>query len=235
MSETRPSSPASGLFALLAHDLRTPLSLIHGYAQLLMQDATGRRKDHTTEYLSAILAHADVLAHLIKDLALLDQIQRHGLQVTPEPIELNQLLAAAVRDLEPLIAEKGLQVDLQLSSPHSSVAAAEDLLGHALYNVISYAVRHAPAGGVLSVGLAEAGGSSEIEIVDPARTLTPDDCRDLFELPADTQPQEPAASSGAGIGLYIASQIVAAHDGSADVDCSPGGRRLLIRLPLPES
>lgn len=223
----------AGLIAITCHDLRTPLAVIQGYAQLLAADPTLSAHADVADYLNNILVHADALGILIENLFTLDQLERHDLRLTRERIDLIELAAQALAQAEALARVK----DVTLTLDHKEIAglwvsADAAHIGRVLYNLLSHAIKYARPAAALRLAAGQADGFAWLELRDTQRTLTPELMARLFE-PAENSHIGPAALRGMDMGLVLARQVAEAHGGSAAAAGEPGGGvTLTLRLPL---
>jgi signal transduction histidine kinase len=195
-----------------AHELRTPMTSILGFSELLLRREVNATKRQ--ELLDIIHRQTQWLVVIINDLLDLSRIEaRRGSDLKIESIDLCGLATAATRDL-PLDGERWrLVVDLPPRPVH--VRADQAKLRQALTNVLGNAVKYAPGGGEIRVVLAEAPGRAGIAVSDQGIGMTPEQLTHVGERfwRADTSGQTP----GTGLGLAIVKEILKLLGGELDI------------------
>ncbi len=209
--------------AMVAHDLRSPLTVLRARAQLLR-----RRGAYQQEAIDVILAQTDRMARLIDDLA--DAIRlEEGLHVLQrEPIDLVALAREAVATAQELSARHTILVD----APGGTITGSWDRvrLGQVLENVLGNAIKHAPEGGEVVVRVAVDNGEARLSVSDTGPGIDPRHLPRLFER---FYQAETTGAWGLGLGLYISRMLVAAHGGRIWAESELGqGSAFNIALPL---
>lgn len=195
-----------------AHELRTPMTSILGFSELLLRrevDATKRQ-----ELLEIIHRQTQWLVVIINELLDLSRIEaRRGSALKIEPVDLCGLATAAARDLSLDGVRWRLVVDLPPRPVH--VRADQAKLRQALTNVLGNAVKYAPGGGEIRVALAEAPGRAGIAVSDQGIGMTPEQLTHVGERfwRADTSGQTP----GTGLGLAIVKEILKLLGGELEI------------------
>ncbi|WP_088287145.1 CHASE domain-containing protein [Ideonella sp. A 288] len=215
-----------------AHELRTPLASVYGYAELL---ATGAlppaRRDKAAE---VVYRQAGVLKHLVTelmDLARLDA--RGGNDFDRAPHRLGEVLESAIESLADPLGPPRITL----------VAPAEDLwadidapkVHQVVVNLLSNAFKYSAAGTPVTVTLRRAASTersmAEVEVADQGMGMTPDQCAHAFERFYRADPSGHVL--GAGLGLAIAKEIVELHGGCIDLRSQPGvGTTVTLSVPL---
>lgn len=224
------------LLAMAAHDLRTPLAIIQGYAQLLATEPAVAANQDVAEYLANIVVHADALGIMLENLFTLDQLARHELRLSLTRADLTELVAQAIAQTEGLARVKGIALELQRpegAGPWVSADTAQ--IGRVLYNLIGHTIKYARPDSRLAVVVDRDGAYGRMQLCDPQRVLSAEILAQLFD-PIDTNHNGIASLRGMDMGLVLARQVAEAHDGAAEADCKLGqGVTLCLRLPLSES
>jgi two-component system, OmpR family, sensor kinase len=225
-----------------SHELRTPLTTIRGFAELYRQGAT----DDPAAVLRRIESEAARMGLLVEDLLLLARLdQERPLRQVPVPMaDLVRDAATAAHAIAP---DRTIQVSLESGL---TVLGDEARLRQVIGNLVTNALSHTPAGTPVSLRLRSEAGQAIVEVADAGLGLTPEQAERVFERfyridkartrrAATTPPVESAlpvgasAHSGAGLGLAIVAALVAAHEGTVEVDTEPGaGATFRVRLPL---
>lgn len=215
------------LVAWVSHDLRTPLAGMRAMAEALEDGIV----DDPAAYHRQMRREVDRLSGLVDDLFELSRIRAGALRLSLAEVALDDLVAQTVADADPLARTRGVRV--QGSGGLVAVAADRDELSRALANLVVNAIRHTPADGTVQVLAARDGDHAVLTVQDGCGGIAEDDLARVFEPGfRGESSRTPSPDVGGGIGLAIVAGIVAAHDGSVDVDNHGAGCRFAIRLPV---
>jgi signal transduction histidine kinase len=225
----------------LSHELRTPLTAITGYATSLLQQDVTWDADSQERFLSRIAAESARLGRLVNDLLDFSTIESGILRLNSDWTDIPLVLEAAVGVLPP---DAAAQVAVTDASALPSIWADHDRLEQVFVNLIGNAVRHNPAGTKVLVSAEQTGsGTVTVRVADDGEGLPPELARAVTEAAGQRDPRwhEVLASgtirprrrgSGAGLGLSIASGIVAAHGGRLELEPTERGTSFLVALPV---
>ncbi|BBH67268.1 hypothetical protein ACTI_39530 [Actinoplanes sp. OR16] len=212
----------------ITHELRTPLSSIHGYVEVLADpDLPAEARE---QFLQRIQRNSDRLLALVDDMLLAAQAGAGGGAYHRRPADLSGLATAAVEQHEPLIAAKGLSVTVETGAP---VLAEVDAvrLGQALDRLIRNAVKFTDSG-TIAVGAGVRDGRAELWVRDTGAGIHPCDRARVLAPFRRSAAAERAEVQGAGLGLTIVKAIVDGHEGALRIDGEPGlGTTVTIDLP----
>ena len=211
------------LMADVAHELRTPLSVLQGRLEGLRDGVYAY--DH--RQLSQLLEETHVLSRLVEDLRTLALSDAGALPLEREPTDLIGLARDVAVSMEPGAARRS--VSLGVDGSRTPVVADIDpvRLREVLTNLVANAIRHSPAGGEVSVTIAEEASAIVVTVADTGSGMDAETLARLFD-----RFQKGAGSRGSGLGLAIAKGIVAAHGGEISVSSTPGrGTRVTFTLP----
>jgi signal transduction histidine kinase len=214
------------LLADLAHELRTPLSVIRGSAEAVLDGVHPADREH----LEPLLEGTVVMARLLEDLQTLSTAEAGALRLHREPTHPAALVqdAMAAFRAEADEARVSLEADVTAGLPEIEVDPVR--IGEVLANLLANALRHTPAGGSVRVGAAASDdGAVAFAVTDTGPGIDPEVLPHLFDRFVKS-----ADSGGAGLGLAIARSLVQAHGGTITAE-SPPGRGTAIRFVLPAS
>ena len=219
------------LVAWVSHDLRTPLAGIRAMSEAL-EDAVVTDAPTVQRYHHAIRVEADRLAAMVDDLFELSRINAHALQLTLRDVPLADLLSDALASAAPVAAAKGVRLTGAAGPDLPTVRVSEPELGRVLRNLLSNAIRHTPADGVVHVSARASDGAAVVEVHDACGGIPEQDLPRLFEVAfRGTAARTPGQDGGAGLGLAIARGLVEAHDGQISITNDGPGCRVKVRLP----
>ena len=221
-------------WADLAHEFRTPLSIMREHVELLE-----RTKRYRSDSVRVMSATVERLSRLVD--GLLETARWRSLGI-PEKDTVN--LAFLLEDIseECGILAESQNVELYVAAEPISLRGDRDKLRQVILNILANALHHTPAGGAIRLTARMAGGDAEIAVADTGVGIASEDLPHVFErfyraggdVRADAL--RDASSHGTGLGLYICRQIVEAHGGTIAVKSTLGkGSRFTVRLPLEVS
>ena len=225
----------------LSHELRTPLTAITGYATSLLQQDVTWDADSQQRFLSRIAAESSRLGRLVNDLLDFSTIESGILRLNSDWCDIPLVLDAAVAVLAP---EAASQVRIAEATGLPAIWADHDRLEQVFVNLVGNALGHNPPGTKVVVSAAADGpGAVTVRVADDGEGLPPELSRAVTEAAGRRDPRwhdvlaagtiRPARrASGAGLGLSIASGIVAAHGGRLELEPAERGTCFLVTLPV---
>jgi signal transduction histidine kinase len=220
------------LTADIAHELRTPLHIIQGNLEGILDSVY----EPTAENLSGILDETRLLARLVDDLQTLSITEAGQLALHPTRFQAADLLSDLVGRFSAEAAAKGISLQVGEFDPDLAVLADYDRLYQVLTNLLANALRHTPSGCQVHL-LVEAGRQDlQLTVRDTGEGIPPEDLPFIFDrFWRGDRARTRTEASGSGLGLAIARGLVLAHGGSIDVTSQPGeGTSFTIRLPQSE-
>ena len=214
----------------IAHELRTPLTVLEGNLRAILDDVYPLEKAE----IARLYDQTRHLHRLVDDLRLLAQAEARQLPLQRSLSDLRVQLEEAAELFAPLAEEES--VDLDTSLPASSVIAAFDRMRFAqtLQNLLTNALQHTPAGGVITLSLRAEEETAAISVADSGEGIASEDISRVFDRFYRVDKNRTRDSGGVGLGLAIAKALVEAHDGKIDVSSAGVGHgsTFTIRLPL---
>jgi signal transduction histidine kinase len=216
------------LVAWVSHDLRTPLAGIRAMAEAL-EDGHAPTDG---SYPGRIRAEADRMSDMVAGLLALSRLQSGTLTLDRMPVDLNDLVSDAVASGRVLAAGRGVTVTGSATPPVTASVDSREL-SRAIANLVTNAVAHTDAGGMVEISLAARDGTARIGVVDECGGIPPAQLERLFEPGwRGTAARTPAAGVGAGLGLAVARGIARAHGGDVTVENVGRGCRFDLTVPL---
>ncbi len=203
------------LIGNIVHDLKTPVSSIKSYADLL---AHGNPLDERQEqYRTRILAAAENMAALINDLLELVWLEE-GAELRTSFCNLRDIIRAEVSALEPHASARGIRITLALDDALQPVLADERRIRRAVGNILSNSVKYNHSGGAVAVTLKQLPGMVRVEIADTGLGIPQADLPRVFDRFYRVSRAEVAGIEGSGLGLSIAKAIIEVHQGQISVE-----------------
>ena len=219
------------LVAWVSHDLRTPLAGIRAMAEAL-EDGVVQDSETVDRYHAGLRREADRLAGMVDDLFELSRINASALQLSLQEVCLADIVSDALASATPVAAAKGVRLVGGAATQMPVVEGSVPELGRVVRNLLSNAIRHTPADGVVSVRAGADETSAYVEVVDACGGIPEQDLPRVFEVAfRGTAARTPGDDGGAGLGLAIAQGLVQAHHSEITINNHGDGCRVLVRLP----
>jgi two-component system sensor histidine kinase BaeS len=210
----------------VAHELRTPLAGIVSRIEAAQDGVLADEQGN----LEAIHAEALRLAELVDDLGKLAEAEQPGLTLQKRPVDLAELLAERLALYRERFETKDIRLEQQITPAH--VLGDPARLAQIIDNLLSNALRYTQPGGKVTVGLTGRDGEALLEVADTGIGIGGEDLPFIFERFWRGEQSRARKTGGAGLGLAIVHELVAAHDGRIDVHSTPGeGSRFSVSLP----
>jgi signal transduction histidine kinase len=212
------------MMADIAHELRTPLAVIQGKLEGLL-DGVYERDD---AQLAELLAEVHVIGRLVEDLRTLALTESGALKLEKESTDLSELATDVARAFQEQAATGNakLRVDFPPDLPLVTVDAVR--IREVLVNLVTNALNHTPSGGTIVISLVDTGDKGiSVEVSDSGTGMTPEEANRAFE-----RFHKGSESRGLGLGLAIARNLVVAHGGEIQLT-SEQGQGTKVRFTIP--
>ena len=220
------------LVAFLAHDLKTPLTSVLGYLNLLHDDP-GLTAEQRAKYTAIALDKANRLGELIGEFFDITRMDFAALGERGELIQLSLLLEQLSDEFYPAFAEKDLTCKCDIA-PRLTVRGNADKLARVFDNVLRNAVSYSAPGGEVEIWAAEHEGWAEIAIRNQGLEIPEQELTNIFQKFYRLDQARSTRTGGAGLGLAIAREIVERHGGTIRAESDGRRTSFVIRLPLAE-
>ncbi len=210
----------------VSHEIKTPLSIISGYAKLLSDsgsvDADGQ------EYLGVIRRESERLLKMSTNMLSISRLERQDGFLEKTSFYLDEQLRQIALFLEPRWSARGVSMEADLESIH--FYGNEELLGQVWFNLLDNAIKFTDAGGQVRVAAASSGGSVYVTVSDDGIGMDQETKERLFEQ--FYQGDRSRSKDGFGLGLPLVKRIVELHGGRITVESQPGaGTSVTVTLP----
>jgi len=216
--------------AHVAHDLKSPLSVIYSYAELLQQ-FNGLDKEGQ-DFLREIHTAVGRMRSLIGNVLDINRIEM-GIEAELGPTDIAEVLNCSAGTLQGLAREKGIALALDVSNGLPLVRGASVRLGQVLMNLVGNAIKFTPTGGKVAVSGNHEGERVIIRVADSGPGIPQELMPKLFQKFSKLNQKETCKQEGHGLGLAIVRSIIDAHRGDVWVESIPGkGSTFAFSLPL---
>jgi signal transduction histidine kinase len=215
------------LMADVAHELRTPLSVMRGRLEGLV-DGVYPRDDAT---LAELVEETKHLERLVEDLRTLAHAEGGTLKLQREATDIAVLMNDVVRSFDAAAETAGIALRVSKAGDLPLVDIDPLRIREVIANLLSNALRHTPRGGTVTISAEVSGDQLRVSVADTGSGIHPDDLPRIFDRFA-----KGADSRGSGLGLAIAKDLVAAHGGKIRAESKPEqGTTLTFTLPLSDN
>jgi len=232
----RESQEREELLTVVAHELRTPTTVIQGYNKLLLSERVGSLTDEQRRFLEESTRSCQRLGAFIGNLLEAARLVEADAPLEVSESGLDALVETVVRHLEPLLGERDLAVDVRIDPAAARARFDPVRIEQVLTNLLSNAIKYAPASSRIEVTTrrvgAEGAGRSFVEtaVADQGPGIDPADRERIF-LPY-VRTEASRGAGGLGLGLALCRRLVEAHGGAIRVEPRPGGgSRFAFTLP----
>jgi two-component system sensor histidine kinase BaeS len=215
----------------IAHELRTPISVILGHAEAVHDGVMSP----STELFDIIHDEASRLSRLVEELRTLSLAEAGELVLTRQTISPKALLENAIAAHLPNAQQRGITLNLEIEPDLTQINVDPDRMAQVLSNVLSNALRYTPQGGYINLCAKRFADGVELRIQDSGPGIDPEELERIFDRFYRSDKSRQRDESGSGLGLAIAKSIVEGHNGRIWAESEPGqGVTIVIALPVQE-
>jgi len=215
----------------IAHDLRTPLTVIAGYLEG-MQDGTLKPTPTRLETMNREVIR---LKRLVEDLRTLSLADAGELKLAVRPVPVDTLLQEVAESFQPLFDEQALQLNVQIEPGLPPVQIDQERMRQVLDNLVSNAMRYTSAGGSITLRArrVDVGGTVQLSVQDTGAGIPADKLPYIFERMYRVDASRNGNDDESGLGLAIVKSIVEAHGASVAVQSEVGkGTTITVAIPI---
>lgn len=211
----------------VSYQLRTPLTTIHGYADLLSGGFAGELTERQSEHMQAIQSASGQLGKLIDDILDIAAIDAGQLELELGDVRLPELIEASSGLIASRAEHAGVKLSVQVDDALPTVRADGKRLKQVLYNLLTNALDHVSPGGTIEAGARVEEDEVTLWVADDGVGIAPDRQAKIFER------FERGEGGGAGLGLALVNDIVRLHGGWVALESAPDeGARVSCHLPV---
>ena len=225
----------STFVSVSAHELRTPLSLITGYLEMLLEENFGPLNPDQRECLETVQRSAHRLWGLVNNLLDVTRIEAGRIELTLRPTNLAALVERVVAEFRPQLEARAQRLALQVPPGLPPALCDETRAAQIIGNLLSNASKYTPEGGRITIALSPAAeeGFLQLAVADTGVGISPDDRTHLFDRFFRSRAAVQGKVEGLGLGLYIARSLVELHGGRIWVESEPGrGSTFYVTFPV---
>jgi PAS domain S-box-containing protein len=228
------ANQAKSMFlANMSHELRTPLNAIIGFSDIIAQQLYGPSSDRYVRYANDIMDSAHHLLGIVNSILDTTKIEAGKFQLTEELCNVTAVVESAVRMLSERAESKHVRLESRVAPDLPSVRADERALRQILINLMFNAVKFTHMGGrVMVTADAAPDGSLRFRVDDTGVGIASDDIARVFDRFSQIGDAYSRLQGGTGLGLHVSRKLVELHQGTIEVDSTPGtGTTVTVLLP----
>ena len=223
----------SEFVSFVAHELRTPMTSIRGYAELLAKGAVGPLTPQQEEFLATILSNAERMQVLVSDLRDISRIELGQLQLELKPVRLTEALENGLEATRAQIDARSQRLELDVPDDLPPVYADPARLEQVLINLLSNAYKYTPEGGQIRVRARRQNGDVHCAVSDSGIGISPEDQARLFTKFFRSEDPAVREMPGTGLGLCIVKSLVELQGGHIIVESQLGrGTTFAFTVPV---
>jgi two-component system OmpR family sensor kinase len=212
-----------------SHELRTPISVIRGEADVALSHERGSAEYR--EALAIVLDESRRLSRLVDDLLNLARADAGNVRLQVQEFYLNDLLAECCRSVQSLAGGRRIELECR-AGEDAPFRGDEELLRRLVLNLLDNAIRYTPPGGKVTASLDAAGPEARLRVSDTGSGIAPEAAPLVFERFFRAEKSRSRQEGGFGLGLSIVKWIAEAHHGTVELESRPGdGAAFTVRLP----
>ncbi len=219
--------------SMASHELKTPVTSIKGFTQLLVRRFQRLGDEESLRFLSRMDTQLNKLTKLIGDLLDLSKIQAGRLEYREEPFELDQLVEEVIENVQGTTSTHALVHDVSAPEQHVRVLGDRDRVGQIFINLLTNAIKYSPKADRVLIQVTQEGDNAVVRVQDFGIGIAPDYHEHIFDRFYQINEPDVKTYPGLGIGLYISKEIVEQHHGHIKVSSKKGeGTTFAVFLPL---
>lgn len=215
--------------ANVSHEFQSPLTLIKGFSAMLLEGSL--QASERSRALQIIMQESERLSRLSENLLRLAALESERYVITPTYFDLTEQIRRTVLTFESLWSEKQLEVEMK--GERTMIHADEELLNQVWINLMSNAIKFAPAGGRIAIDLQADNDQVEIRFYDNGLPIPVEDNERIFNRFFKADRARDRSVEGNGLGLSIVKKIVDIHQGSIYISTEgESGKAFIVKIPL---
>ena len=218
--------------AMIAHDLRSPLSHMMGVSELMTESVFGPVTPDQKKWLGKVTETARQLVNLVNDFLDVSKLEAGRIDLSIEEVDLEKLLDASLDNFHFLASDGKVTLRKNITGSMQPIQGDRRRLEQVLSNLFSNALKFTPPQGVIEVGAASNGTEAQVWIEDTGAGIAAGEIDELFEKCKQTTSGKTSEHKGTGLGLVICKMIVEAHGGKIWAQSEEGkGTKFTLSLP----
>ncbi len=220
-------------YSMIAHDLRSPISVITGYSSLLLDGKAGNLERVQREFIEAMQTRALSMLKLVDEFLTVSKFEASFISLDLAEVNVNDLLEEVVKSLSLIASNKQISVEFKKKERIPKIQADSHKLQKVFSNLLDNAIKYTPEGGSVKINIRRLSSAVRVEVKDSGIGIGKEELKFVFERFKRTHTAKERKIKGTGLGLTIVKEIVNAHKGKVTVESEVGkGSTFIVTLPI---
>jgi PAS domain S-box-containing protein len=216
-----------------SHELRTPMSAIKGYVQILLKQTFGQINEDQKQALDVVLRNTNRLDSLIQDILDISRLESGTMKFIIGPINIREMVRESIETIQPYSIEKTITIETEIDDELPEIIADKERIKQVLLNIVHNAIKFSPSGSNVSIRVQKEHNMMVFSIKDVGRGIPKNLQEKIFEIFYQVDSGEDRSFGGAGLGLAISRGIIVALGGKIWVESSLGkGSTFWFAVPI---
>ncbi len=220
--------------ATLSHELRNPLNVVIGYAEILRRSDESQSHAFVVKAADTIRRNALAQAQLVSDLLDLSRLQMGKVALNQQPVSLSTIITDAIETVRAEATVKRIVLNIELDPEILVIEGDPVRLGQVAWNLLNNAVKFTPVDGAVKIALVRDGDDAKLVVEDNGQGISAEFLPHVFEIFRQADASSARRQGGMGIGLALVKQLAELHGGrvSAESNGVGSGARFSVWIPL---
>ncbi|MFH0818732.1 MAG: ATP-binding protein [Patescibacteria group bacterium] len=219
--------------SVASHQLRTPLSSIKWFIEMLLHGDAGKLKNEQSDLLNEAYESNERMIKLVNDLLNVSRIEQGRVSVEPHPTDFQKMVKSVLRELTPSIKAKQIKVNLKTISHLKNLYIDAELIRQVVQNLLTNAIKYTPPQGQVNIDICLKGNNVQFSVQDTGFGIPEDQKSNIFKKFFRASNAVSKETEGNGLGLYLAKSVVESSGGKMWFDSvEHKGSTFYFTLPL---
>lgn len=224
----------SAFLNITSHELRTPMSSIKGYVQMLLKQVLGDIGEEQKSALEIVLRNTNRLDHLIQDILDISRLESGTMKFIPEPTNIKDMINEIAETMKSSAEIKNIKINVDIIGEIPDLIIDQDRIKQVIINLFNNAIKYSPEGTFINICGSADNTNVLFEVQDYGRGIPEDKQKHVFETFYQVDSGMDRKFGGAGLGLSISRGIILAHGGNIWVESEGiGGKGSTFKFSLP--
>lgn len=222
----------SEFLSIASHQLRAPITAVRGYASNILEGVYGKIPTHLQDPLETVQEASRLMANSIEDYLNISRIEQNRMKYEKSTFDIRDLAHKVVSELTPIAKKKKLKLTANGSETPVTVTADVGKIKQVITNLVDNAIKYTERGSI-DVSVTGEGGKVHVTVADTGVGIDPSEVGGLFEKFKRARGANKVNTTGTGLGLYVARQLVEGHGGTIHVRSEGLGKGSIFTIELP--
>lgn len=223
----------SNILKITSHELRTPMSAIKGYIQMILKGKLGGINEEQKKSLEVVLRNANRLDHLIQDILDISRLDGGTMRFIPEKTNVKTMVKEIVETMLPTANIKQITINTKVEKHLPDLTVDQERVEQVIINLLNNAIKFSPDNSKINVNVRKDEDHVSFEVEDFGRGIPQDQQDNIFNAFYQIRSDEDKKLNGVGLGLAISRGIIIAHGGRIWVESTLGkGSKFTFTLPI---